>query len=373
MKIKLLLCLMCFSFVIQAQNTYSYVTDRKFYDPRDLIGYNFRPGAVEIRDEYESELDPGEYSFGITQKNLYVEGGEISGVYTVNNIETTEFGFKLLLMNSRDATMQGHLKVIVNPSQNVEAVVFRKSNKSPEMIFFLNEISDQLNEKESEYFTDIKELKIEDPDSLWTKTVHPFLLIHHGSGIQDRIQITDSTSLVFSRTLRFIDKHAKKKEKQRKKEEKEREKLANEKEMLKDVAVEEDEVVEEVEEISEEEMEKKVRTAKILAFDIGTLKTEEDLEMLDDDIRKDIILKRELQLEIASILKYDDGTVEKKVVSHKIKKVTQREDEAAGPDEERYQLDLETTKGINIYLYLTGDKAISSLEIEDKLFLMRGH
>ena len=371
MKSRLLLCFICFAFFAQAQKNYSYITDRKFFDPTDLVGYNFRPGAVEIRDEYESELDPGEYSFGITQNNIYVEGGEIAGVYTVNNIETTDYGFKLLLMNARDATLQGHLKVIADEVGNVEAVVFRRSHKDPEMIFFQNEIPEDLNAEEEAFFTDRNELIIEDPDSIWGKSINPFLVIHH-NGIQDRLLMSDSTIISFGRTLRFEDKHQKKKDKERKKMEKEAaEKLAKEQAEIQEEVVAEEKVDEE--EISEKEMEEKVRKAKVLAFDISTLKTEKDLEELDEDILKDIVVKKEFFCSIRSILTYDDGTVEDKVWEHYLKGVTQREDAEAGPGEERYQLEVETKKGEKFYLYLTSDKAVSSFEFGDKLYLTRGH
>ena len=87
----LYLILFCLLTGIQlpAQNTYSYISDRKFKDPTDLIGYDFRPNLLEIREEREEELDAGSYSFGITMNNLYVDGPGIKGVYSINNINTT--------------------------------------------------------------------------------------------------------------------------------------------------------------------------------------------------------------------------------------------------------------------------------------------
>ena len=70
MKIKFLLFFLGICFFLPAQEQYSYISDKKFKDPSDLIGYNFFPSFMEIRDEREEELSPGKYSFGITLNNL---------------------------------------------------------------------------------------------------------------------------------------------------------------------------------------------------------------------------------------------------------------------------------------------------------------
>ena len=129
MKYRLTFLLLCAVMTLQAQSMFSYITDKRFKDPSDLVGYNFVPNFMEIPDETEGDLDPGDYSFGISQNNLYVQGEEISGVYSLNNINPTEYGYKLLLMNARDPRIQGHLKVILNKYAQVDALVFKRSGK----------------------------------------------------------------------------------------------------------------------------------------------------------------------------------------------------------------------------------------------------
>ena len=59
-KIIFLLC--CLPMLAQAQKTYSYITDRKFTDPTDLFGYNFRPCKGEIKDVKTQDINPGDVS-----------------------------------------------------------------------------------------------------------------------------------------------------------------------------------------------------------------------------------------------------------------------------------------------------------------------
>jgi len=39
------------SFSGMAQEEYSYISDRKFKDPTDLMGYDFVPGIMEVKGE----------------------------------------------------------------------------------------------------------------------------------------------------------------------------------------------------------------------------------------------------------------------------------------------------------------------------------
>lgn len=356
--------------ILPAQDNYTYITDRKFGDVEDLIGFNFCPFKVEVRDEMDSELGPCEYSFGITRSNLYVAGEEIKGVYSLNNINTTDYGFKMLLMNARDPTIQGHLKIIQNPKDQVEALIFKRSNKDPEMIFFLAEIPEGVNAQESEFFTDITDSPIDAPDSLWGKTIYPFLKIHNDVGTQERLQPEDSTSISFIEKVTIIDKTKKKKVKKKKKNKKQ-ENMANIELGLMDGEEAEEEAIEEItEEVADEMMEE--TEAPELQVDDGAMPPITE-EMVEKEAKKNLKIIKEYFVKVRSIITYDDGSTEDKEWMYPVKKVTQREDAMAGPTEERYQLEFALLKGNPIYLYLMTDKSVSSMEIGPKMYLMRGH
>ena len=311
-----------------AQRHYTYISDRKFFGPEELIGYDFCPYEVEIPDEVKKTLRPGQYSFGITQRNLYVEGDDVRGVYNVNNINSTEYGYMLTTINARDARLQGHLKVILNKRAQVEALIFKRSPDDKEMIFFQAFCPDEVYYKEKDYFTDRKELYIHEPDSLWGMKVYPFFRIHKGEKIQQRLRIDDNTYFTFIEEIIIEEKVKTKKAKP----EEGQEEVGNE------MAIEE------------------VKT---------------------DSVQMDTIIKtkeiRNYYLVENAIIKYDDGTSENKTVKHKIKKIVERQNPNARQGEDRYQMILTPEKGPDINLYLTDRRTFSILEIGDKKYLARGH
>lgn len=333
MKYSILLCLFLFSTIgsLSAQSDYSYISDRKFKDPTDLFGYDFVPGILEIKGDGQEELSPGEYSFGITQANLFVEGEEIKGVYNINNINTTDYGYKLLLMNARNPTIQGHLKVVLNNRAQVDALIFKRTNNEPEMIFYQAQMPEAQRATEDAYFTGRWEEQIADKDSIWGKIIRPFFRIHTSqNGVQERLQFADSTSIEFIQTIKIIDK-SKKKKKKKKKDAVEEEKLP--------------------------------------------LPTVAEAMMMDEEERKERQIKVQARhlIKIRSILSYDDGTTEDVINEYDVKKISEREDDTAAPDGERFQIELELEKGNPVYLYLTPKRTLSSFETDDLLYLLKGY
>ena len=295
-----------------AQRDYTYATDRSFYDVEVLLGYDFRPYRMEVPDGMERTMRPGEYSFGVTRSHLYVEGPEIQGVYQISSISPTEYGYILNTINARDARLSGHLKVVLNKWSLVEALVFRRSPDDPEMIFFLANIPDELRDRERAYFTDWDEQVLPDPDSLWGKTIQPFFRIHQESGIQERLQIADSTQISF------------------------------------------------IEEILIEEKTKQVPSS-------------DSLDVADSTI---VVKTKEIHnyyVDVRSILSYDDGSKEDKTERYPIKKVVAREFKTPRLNEERYEWTFTTTKGKPLLLYLNGRRAAASMEIDGKLYQVRGY
>ncbi len=314
-----------------AQKAYSYINDKKFSDPTDLIGYNFRPSEMEIKDGGKRDLNPGSYSFGITQSNLYVDADGKPGVYSVNNINTTDFGYKLVLMNARDPTVQGHLKVIVNKNKNVEALIFLKSKQDKETIFYLPQIPEAIAKKEKQFFTDVNEVQVQHADSLWGKKFRPFMRMHLADKIQERLQPSDSTLISFIEVVTIIDK-TKKKDK-------------------KDDAV--------AESTSDVKKDKKDDAAK-------------KEEPKKEEEKKKIKIIKEHFVIVRSILRYKDGKIEDKSTKYEVKSVDEKQDKTIPVEGDRYQLIIKTTKGEEMYLYLNGNRNINAMEIEDKSYLARG-
>jgi hypothetical protein len=313
-----------------AQKAYSYINDKKFQDPTDLIGYNFRPSEMETKEGGKRNINAGGYSFGITQSNLYVDADGKAAVYSVNNINSTDFGYKLLLMNARDPTIQGHLKVIVNKSKNVEALIFLKSKQDKETIFYLPQIPEALEKKEKQYFTDKNEVQITHVDSLWGKKFRPFMRMHQNDKIQERLQPSDSTMISFIEVITIIDKTKKK--------------------------------------------DKKDETLADKSNDKATDKKNDEVKKEDpkkEDEKKKIKIIKEHFVVVRSILHYKDGQVEDKSTKYEVKSVDEKQDKTIPAEGDRYQVVIKTTKG-ELYLYLNANRTINGMDIEDKTYLARG-
>ena len=186
----------------QGAAQFSYITDRAFTSPDQLMGYDFLPARREVPGEEPEEIPVGKYSFGITLNNLYVEGPGIRGVYSINQTNQTDYGFLLNTMNARDPTIQGHLKIVTDELGYVEGLIFKRSNDDREVIFFLRVIPEEVEQFEAEYFTNAGEEQITNIDSLWTGIeVRPFFRVYEESGVQQRITPGDSVYLNFYKVV----------------------------------------------------------------------------------------------------------------------------------------------------------------------------
>lgn len=311
------------------QRKYSYISDKRFYGPEDLIGYDFVPNAMEIRDETEREFRAGEYSFGVSARNLYVEGPDVQGVYNLSSINTTDFGYQLSTVNARDARLQGHLKVILNKWREAEALIFKRSPQDPEMIFFLPLLPDHVREKETAYFTDRRELFFQHFDSIWGTVLYPFRRIHLDSRIQERLQVEDSVSVRFQQLITLEPKGKAKKKKQ-------------------------------------DEASELLFLPDSLLVDIHP----DSIPEYDPELYKE---ERNYFVIIKSLIRYDDGGMAFKEWKYPVRKVEEKSDSNAGPNEERYLL-LISLKGADpIELFLFGDRSAGSIAIDGKRYFVRGY
>ncbi len=312
-----------------AQAQHSYISDRRFFAPDELIGYDFKPAVKEVPKEQQEDLDPGEYSFGITHSNLYVKGEGLEGVYNINNMQPEEYGFKLTLMNARDARLQGHLKVILNKYSMVETLIFRRSPTDKETIFYLPAIPGQVKEQEKAFFTDRGEMAIAHPDSIWGKKFHPFLRIHTTDRVQERLRMKDSTTISFVVEITIEEKEVKKKKK-----------------------------------------DSASPAADSLAVDVPTTPAADSAAAASPD--KKVKITKQYYVVERSFVQYEDGLREDKTWKYPVKRISDKEDKLAGEQEERFQWEFVNDKKDKIILYLNGDHSVSSMLINDKRYLMRG-
>lgn len=185
------------AFAIFAQDQYSYLSDARFIKMEDFVGYNFVPRYKEIPEEGEEELSPGDYSFGLSTQKLYIKGEGIKGVYDIKEFQKTQYGYKLKVINSVDARLQGHLKIIINKYYETEALVFKRSPSEQEIIFYMSLIPKERRLKEKAFFTNWGQLGYIKQDSLWFTEIHPFSKIFRDEKVNKRLNIDDSTTISF--------------------------------------------------------------------------------------------------------------------------------------------------------------------------------
>jgi hypothetical protein len=395
MRLILLTVFVFISFSVCAQETYSYINERTFKDPTDLIGYNFKPFKMEVPGDYDpTMIEAGEYSFGVTRGRLYVNGGrEIAGLYEVNNIEPTNYGYLILLLNSRNPSNRGHLKIILNKYAEAEAVVFKKENKSQEIIFHLPDAKKSDLNREKKYFTDLGEMIIEHSDSLWGQKIFPYTRVDQKANIQGRLYEADNTIISFEEIITIKEKKKKKKKepkvkkpkkkKTKKKRKKRKEKIQEEEEEWGSLAemngeTEEEKVEEVVEKVEEEKPQVPVEEVQ---EEVQEEVTDENDNDNDNEAvapeEEEVVVKRKITKEyfvkIKTILKKEDGTTEEKTFTYPVKGIEEREDATAKKDEERFQLTIKSKGKKELYLYLYGNRTVSSMEVNGVKYLMRGH
>lgn len=296
----------------QLGRQYTYVSDRNFFDVEQLIGYDFCPGEIETKSGEKRLIRPGEYSFGVTREYLYVEGPNIKGVYNVSSLNTTEYGFIITIINTRDARLQGHLKVVLNKYSQADALIFRRSPQEEELILLLPLIADDLRKREAAYFTDWGEMPLAHPDSLWGKKIYPFFRIHTDKEVQERLQIADSTSISFREEITLEEKVVK----------------------------------------------KPVYDSVGVMIDSGEVRVKE--------IREYFVVVR-------SILQFDDGSKEDTTVEFPVKKITERASSGSNLSEEKFEWEVENEKGAYLRIYLNAQRQIASVRIGGEKYLVRGY
>jgi hypothetical protein len=285
---------------------------------------------MEVKDVSKNNLPAGRYSFGITQNNLYVDGEGIKGVYSVNNMTPTKFGYQLHLMNANNPTLQGHLKVFLNDRKEVDALMFKRSQKDKEAIFYQAEIPTDLSEREDKFFTDRNELEIKQLDSLWGKTIRPFLVVDE-THVQERFRISDNVNFEFSEKVTIIDKSKKKSDK----------------------------------------TDAKNSPAADGAGQVTPPVTEKvDSSTID---KKKVKIVKEYFVKIHFVHKNPDGTLAAdRSLDYKLDDFSMKEDPKSGNSDDRYQITLKPKGDKPFYIYLNNKKMVSFIMMDGRRFHLRG-
>jgi len=179
--------------LLAQKSNYTYTSDRCFNKITDLNNYTFNPESSEIKDGDQLSYEPGEVSFMLSGSHLYVKGEDIEGVYTVNMVDEARYGYRITTMSARDPMIHGHLKLIMNGKNQVDAMIFKKGSKDTEVIYYNALADDESKSEDASYYTDKNELVILTKKQLWKTDIVPFL--HVSPAGQGRIQKKDKCKI----------------------------------------------------------------------------------------------------------------------------------------------------------------------------------
>ena len=231
------------------------------------------------------------------------------------------------------------------------------------------------------------EVLVEDSDSLWGQKIYPYLRVDQRASIQGRVYEVDSTSITFEEVITIKERKKKKKKPKKakvKKEKKKKKKRRKRKEKVEEVeeewgsleemnGEEEKEKVEEVAPEVKEELKKVEKETEVPEV----VEEEEESVAVTPVPEEEVVVKRKITKEyfvkVRTILKMKDGTTQDKTRTYPVKKIEEREDSNAGKKEERFQVVFKSKGKKEVYLYLNGDRTISSFEADGVKYLMRGH
>ncbi len=190
-----------FAYPPTENNYYTYVTDRVFYSAQDLVGYTFRPAFLQNEKEEISKLKVEEISFFVTTEILGIARNNKKQTYTVNNIESKEYGFIIALVNPYDLDQVGHLKIILDKERQAEYLIYKESVHTPEYIFHLARLDEAEETEIKKYYTSRQQTYIKVRNNLWGYTFTPYLKIENSSIRQDRIDQADNLRFGFSEEI----------------------------------------------------------------------------------------------------------------------------------------------------------------------------
>lgn len=198
------LCSVC----LWGQKEYTYIADYQVFKQEDLFGYSMIPAEVHNpkEDERPTKIALGEFKFLFLPGYLHVFQGEAKTSYNLNSIFPEKYGFKGELMNARNSMEQGHIKVILNPKNQIEALILKKAPKQPEIVYYMSVTPKNIELRDNKYFTNQDSILLPELDSsFYGKKIVPFFSV---SKTKQRLYPKDS--LCFWLTKRSFVKGKKK-------------------------------------------------------------------------------------------------------------------------------------------------------------------
>lgn len=372
-----------FGLTATAQNKaeYTYVTDKAFSQPSELYTYILMPNEWENPSGDHGKIAPGEVSFGIFRGYIIAKGIKEAGSYSISRM--TKEGKRVIRITTLDPTdpsKQGSLKIILDDNQHIDAYIFRPSQNHDETIYYQAGRSAQEKLKNETYFTDKNELIIEDDMQIWGSTIHPFFELNRaGSG---RIYASDNVSFEFIEEIEIkeqpvseamLARRAKREQKQQAKAKQEEAATAF--------------FDEDLDELEEDETDADFGFFQKEEGSDSDLDSDSDAEILEtaspeaapDEAEPQAIKVKDKKVKAPKekrtykiIYTYLDKQYGAKKQTLNVKKWNRLTSQHSGDIENRYVIEFATNSG-DLKVYLNENNAVSSIDIADSRYLMRGY
>ncbi len=200
-----------FSLMASAQNAkvYTYHNDHKVWNTDDVIGCTFVPTEREISDGKggmagrATRLGAGEVVIKVMRDYLYVTQNGAEVKFSVNQITTEKYGFKLALMDAQNPSLQGHLKIVRDENKYVRDLIFKRSREEKEIVFRQAEPDKRTEQAYAKDFTHKDSIKLETKEAFWKKSFKPFFQV---SGEQTRLYKDDEVVISFTQDTVIVKK-----------------------------------------------------------------------------------------------------------------------------------------------------------------------
>lgn len=218
MKYMLSLLLVSMGLGVSAQvKDFTYTSDRMITDPKSLYGASFVPSEGKLSSaHYPLSLELGMAQFEFTTTYALVKEtvkfspsgrtkiAEQTYKMSIPRINTTGFGYEIILMDFQNADIQGHVKVYIDPTtRHVTSLLFKPSPDESERAYYLPKPNKDMEDRDGKFFTHTQDIPTTTIDEYWGKIIYPFASLSEMGDYRkfNRIYPKDRVSITFEERI----------------------------------------------------------------------------------------------------------------------------------------------------------------------------
>lgn len=190
---------------------YSYVEDKLFIEPDDLVGYTFAPRQIKLPMHNNPQLlRPQSVLFRITLNQLYLERPlekKKMEVFNIRNIVEVKEGFKISFVPLGNPSQEGYMVIFLNALGQAEGLVLQRGVGDAQEIYYQAFMPPEIVHRDTAYFTSNREKDGSDIVNIWKESFFPYKRLQPLSATFKREQrIYPGDSLSFFLEERLVDK-----------------------------------------------------------------------------------------------------------------------------------------------------------------------